>query len=303
MKVARESWTISTRQQLTAAAGVTLTPPVIPRPLLTMEQRRPSSDVLDFFPVAQRAHVLAHMNTDHADAVLRYARFFAGQETARAAQLTGIDARGIDLLVTMPAGTAVARVEFERPLAQPDDAHPTLVAMAKEARRRETLASAREAAAWFRREFRTVLLGTVAEDGTPEVSVAPAVVGEAGGFYVYVSTMAAHTRNLLSTGRASVMLIEDEAASAQLLARRRLTFPGRAAAISRDDPQFAVMMTQLKAKFGEVMEMLETMADFHLIRIVPGPGRLVVGFGQAYTVDPLDWTQVTPVGGGGHTRR
>lgn len=268
-----------------------------------MDQGKRSADTSDFFPAAQRAHVIEHMNTDHADAVLRYARFFAGQVTATAARLTGIDARGIDLLVTSPAGAGAVRVEFEQPLAQPDDAHLTLVAMAKEARRRETLASARDAAAWFRREFKTVVLGTTSADGMPEASVAPAVVDEDGGFYVYVSTMAAHTRNLLGTGRASVMLIEDETASAQLLARRRLTFPGTAAAISRDDPQFAVVMTQLKAKFGEVMEMLEGMTDFHLIRILPGPGRLVVGFGQAYTVDPQDWTQVTPVGGGGHPVR
>jgi heme iron utilization protein len=56
----------------------------------------------------------------------------------------------------------------------------------------------------------------------------------------------------------------------------------------------------LKEKFGEVMEHLETMTDFHLVRLMPGRGRLVTGFGQAYDVDPLDWTQVTPVGGGGH---
>lgn len=268
-----------------------------------MQQLEPNSTAADFFPPAQRTHVLEHMNSDHGDAVLRYARFYAGHSGATAARLVGIDAQGIELLVTSPAGESAARINFETPLQQPDDAHLTLVAMAQEARRRETLACARETAEWFRAEFKTVLLGTVSTEGVPEVSVAPAVLGNEGAFYVYVSTMAAHTRNLLSTRRASVMLIEDEAASAQLLARRRLTFPGTADAVSRDHPRFPHVMAQLKTKFGDVMEHLETMTDFHLIRIMPSAGRLVVGFGQAYTVDPLDWTQVTPVGGGGHASR
>ena len=258
----------------------------------------PSAD--GFFPPEQRAHVLEHMNADHADAVLRYARFFAGHPEATAAQLTDIDAGGIQLLVTTKTGAVPTRIAFEKPLAAPDDAHLTLVAMAKDARRREVLAQARETAGWFRREFKTVLLGTVSSGGDPEASVAPAVVGDDGAFYVYVSTLAAHTRNLLQTSRASILLIEDEVASAQLLARRRLTFPCSASPIAREDEAFARMMVPLKEKFGEVMEHLETMTDFHLVRLLPGRGRLVTGFGQAYDVDPLDWTQVVPVGGGGH---
>jgi len=258
----------------------------------------PSAD--GFFPPAQRAHVLEHMNADHADAVLRYARYYSGHREAAAAQLTDIDAAGIQLLVTTATDAVSTRIAFETPLATPGDAHLTLVAMAKEARRREVLAQARETASWFRRDFKTVLLGTVSSTGEPEASVAPAVLGDDGAFYIYVSTLAAHTRNLFQTTRASVLLIEDEAVSAQLLARRRLTFPCTASPIGRDDAGFARMMIPLKEKFGEVMEHLETMTDFHLVRLMPGRGRLVTGFGQAYDVDPLDWTQVAPVGGGGH---
>ncbi len=94
------------------------------------------------------------------------------------------------------------------------------------------------------------------------------------------------------------MLIEDEADSVQLLARRRLTFACAASEIARDDEAFTRTMVTLKRKFGEVMEHLETMSDFHLFRLRPARGRLVTGFGQAYDVDPLEWTQLTPVGGG-----
>jgi putative heme iron utilization protein len=36
------------------------------------------------------------------------------------------------------------------------------------------------------------------------------------------------------------------------------------------------------------------------MRLVPQKGRLVAGFGQAYEVDPLDWSRLSHVGGGGH---
>lgn len=253
-----------------------------------------------FFPPEQRAHVLEHMNSDHADAVLRYARHYAGYRTASAARLTHIDEGGIELLVVAPEGESSARISFGSPLTKPEDAHLVLVAMAKEARLRESLTRAQETVTWFRSEFKTVLLGTASPEGEPDASVALAVVGDDSAFYVFVSTLSVHTRNLLNTHRASVLLIEDEAASTQLLARRRLTFPCTAALIPREDAVFNPTMAALKIKFGSVMERLETMTDFQLVRLAPARGRLVTGFGQAYDVDPIDWTQLAHVGGGGH---
>lgn len=254
----------------------------------------------DFFPPEHRARVLEHMNSDHADAVLRYARFYAGLADATAARLTGLDAHGLDLAVARPAGEESARVAFDAPLAKPEDAHHVLVGMAKEARRREARARACETAAWFRREFKTVILGTVSRQGEPDASVASAALDADGAFHVYISTLSAHTRNLLDTSRASVLLIEDEAASAQLLARRRLTFPCQAALVPRDSAAFPPALAALKEKFGQVMEHLETMTDFQMVRLTPGRGRLVNGFGAAFDVDPHDWQNLTLVSGAGH---
>lgn len=260
----------------------------------------PPTATAGFFPPEQRARVLDHMNRDHADAVLRYARHYAGHRTATAARLINIDEVGIELAVVTPEGETSARIGFETPLTKPEDAHLVLVAMAREARLRESLARARETVTWFRSEFKTVLLGTASPEGEPDASVAPAIVGDDSAFYVFVSTLSAHTRNLLNTHRASVLLIEDETTSAQLLARRRLTFPCKASLIPREDAAFNPIMAALKSKFGKVMEHLETMTDFQLIRLTPARGRLVTGFGQAYDVDPNDWTKLTHVGGGGH---
>jgi len=263
-----------------------------------------------FFPAAHRDRIVGHMNEDHADAVLHYARHFGGLADASAARLDDIDRTGMALTVTLPGGDIPVRIAYAKPLATPADAHPVLVEMALTAaqasvgpypRLEDAFARAREVAARLRENLKTVILGTVSADGLPDASVAPAVVGADGAFHLYVSGLSVHTRNLAATGKASLLIIQDESDAKQLLARQRLTFPCVADPVARDTAAFAVQMGALKQKFGPVMEHLEGMVDFRLFRLVPGRGRLVAGFGQAYDVDPLDWTKLSHVNDTGHT--
>lgn len=151
-------------------------------------------------------------------------------------------------------------------------------------------ASALQWAQDIRSRFKTVVLGTVSVDGTPDASVAGAVVGDDGVFHVYVSQLAAHTRNLTATGRASLLVLEDEATSPQPLARRRLTFPCTATPVPRDTAAHAATLAALRAKLGPAFDLITGLGDFRLIRLQPTSGRLVAGFGQAFDVDPRDWT-------------
>ena len=64
---------------------------------------------------AAAAGILAHMNDDHADAVLAYARGLAGIADATAATMTAVDRYGFDSTVTTPAGPRAARLAFEAP--------------------------------------------------------------------------------------------------------------------------------------------------------------------------------------------
>lgn len=73
--------------------------------------------------------VLAHMNTDHRDAVALYARHFTGAPDG-AWVMTGIDADGFDLA----RNDKVRRVFFDSPLEDETDIRSVLVAMADEAR-------------------------------------------------------------------------------------------------------------------------------------------------------------------------
>ncbi|HWH09922.1 MAG TPA: DUF2470 domain-containing protein [Solirubrobacteraceae bacterium] len=62
------------------------------------------------------ARAVAHLNEDHADALLVIARALAGYPDATAARCTGLDRRGVDLTLDTPRGRAPARVAFPSPL-------------------------------------------------------------------------------------------------------------------------------------------------------------------------------------------
>lgn len=76
--------------------------------------------------------ILAHMNEDHADACLAYARTFGGIADATSARMVAIDRYGFDV----EAGDRTARVPFAAPLASADEVRKTLIAMVREARER-----------------------------------------------------------------------------------------------------------------------------------------------------------------------
>lgn len=83
-------------------------------------------------PIA--ASALAHMNSDHADALLAYARGLAGLGWAQHAVAERLDAAGIDLLVAGSGRSESVRVVFEAPLTDPAQLRPALVALAQQAR-------------------------------------------------------------------------------------------------------------------------------------------------------------------------
>jgi putative heme iron utilization protein len=81
--------------------------------------------------LAEEAGALAHLNADHADALNKMARAFAGAPDL-AWQATGLDPEGLDLAFE----DETARVVFPRPIATPNELRMVLVDLAKQARAR-----------------------------------------------------------------------------------------------------------------------------------------------------------------------
>jgi len=146
----------------------------------------------------------------------------------------------------------------------------------------------------------TLILSTFDSHGTLETSVAPFVIDEAGYLYLFVSELALHTQNILEwikakevavsnlvslkpPGLISCLLVADEMETNQLFARERLTMQLDLAEIDRASALFELIMTRFEFKFGEVITLLKSLSDFHLIQLTPITGGYVKGFGQAFT--------------------
>jgi putative heme iron utilization protein len=131
----------------------------------------------------------------------------------------------------------------------------------------------------------TLLLATASESGTPDISYAPFVRDQNGVFYIYVSELASHTRYLLKNPQASILFIRPESESPNLFARERVVFSCSVYEIARDDENYPIRIQALREKFGEVVNLLHSLPDFHLFALRPKSGRYVVGFGRAFEID------------------
>lgn len=150
--------------------------------------------------------------------------------------------------------------------------------------------------------FSSVLLATVSADGEPEASYA-AYLQHDGDYYIYVSELSAHTRNLLDNGKVCLLFVEDEDKAAHLFARQRVTYHCAAAEIDRDTEAFAYIMALFEEKFGAFIRQLQKMQDFHLFRIQPQRGSFVQGFAKAFAIEGDDLNQVRHVNDVGHQTR
>lgn len=84
--------------------------------------------------VTVAAEILAHMNRDHGDALLAYARGLARLPDAHAATMTAVDRYGFDLAVRTPGGETRARVGFAAQATTSEEVRRAMVALAKAAR-------------------------------------------------------------------------------------------------------------------------------------------------------------------------
>lgn len=151
--------------------------------------------------------------------------------------------------------------------------------------------------------FQSVVIGSLDEDGSPFCSYAP-FIRDGSRYYVFISDVARHSANLRRTPRASLLFIEDEAATANLFARKRVVMQCGVEVIARDAESFTPVMERFKTAFGEeMMGMLMSMKDFNLYAFRVTAGEATFGFGEAYTLGGESMQELLPRrGGGGHKR-
>ena len=147
----------------------------------------------------------------------------------------------------------------------------------------------------FPEQFQSLILSTVSAEGQPNASYAPFVMDDDRNFYIYVSGLSSHTQNLHATAKASLLLIEDEAQTKQIFARTRLSYDCTATLVEAETPAWEALADQFQDRFGAMIDMLRQLPDFRIFRLQPQAGRLVIGFGAAFDVDPQDLSRLVPV--------
>jgi heme iron utilization protein len=137
----------------------------------------------------------------------------------------------------------------------------------------------------FLETFQTLIMASLTPEGEPHASTAP-YVRMGNDFYILISTVAQHGRNLLKKQNVSLLFVEDESQCVQPFARKRVTIEATASEINREDDTCSAAIERFKAHFDpELVTSLSQMGDFHLFKLSPRSGSVVMGFGKAYRLN------------------
>ncbi|MCX8650844.1 pyridoxamine 5'-phosphate oxidase family protein [Gilliamella sp. B2776] len=139
----------------------------------------------------------------------------------------------------------------------------------------------------------TVILSTINKDGEVETSYSPYFF-DGNDYYVLISNLAPHAQNMKTNPHISFIIIDDEAKTKNIYARKRLTSQAIAEIVDKDSNVFEKVIDQMAKRVSKMVYMLCEMNDFNLFKIKPIKGRVVIGFGKTYLIDHQN-KMITPV--------
>ena len=115
--------------------------------------------------------------------------------------------------------------------------------------------------------------------------VAYCFAADFSAFYIHVSKLGKHTRDMETDPRVSLLITErdDHRADPQTLAR--LALQGTAEVLPRDASDYSLIKSMYLKRFPEAGPMF-SLGDFNLWRITPKGGRFVAGFARAFNIVP-----------------
>jgi heme iron utilization protein len=135
------------------------------------------------------------------------------------------------------------------------------------------------------RATRIAALGTLHE-GEPNLAmVAYAFAQDFSAFYIYVSKLGKHTKDMENDPRISLLITETDDGRADPQTLARVSIRGIAEILPRTDPVYTQVKKIYLERFPEA-EQLFSLGDFNIWKITPKGGRFVSGFGRAFNLVP-----------------
>lgn len=136
----------------------------------------------------------------------------------------------------------------------------------------------------FIAKIQTAIIGTLDKNSHPFSSYAPYVY-DTNRFYVYLSDIATHAKNLQRNPKASLFFVEDESKTDNLFARKRVSLQCDSQKIERGSERFEAVLDLFAQRFdGKMVSTLKKMTDFNLYEFKVTYGEATFGFGKAYFV-------------------
>ena len=130
--------------------------------------------------------------------------------------------------------------------------------------------------------IRVGMLATIGE-AFPLASAVPFVSLQGwADLLVHISTLAAHTRNLLRDPRLSLLVMERDAPEKNPLALKRLILQGTANPIEPQSSTYDLLARQFTERFPDAAVTM-ALADFQLWQLHIQTAQFIAGFGRAYT--------------------
>ncbi|RXJ60053.1 HugZ family protein [Candidatus Marinarcus aquaticus] len=131
--------------------------------------------------------------------------------------------------------------------------------------------------------FKSCLLSTLTKENLPFSSYAPFICYN-HCYYIFISDIAKHSKNLKNNPHLSLFFIEDESMCENIFARKRVQLDAKAQLINKESETFSTVIKLFEEQHGATVNILKKMSDFKLFEITPSSGEAVFGFGKAYNV-------------------
>ena len=135
---------------------------------------------------------------------------------------------------------------------------------------------------------RTLIIGTGPESGDdsscPELGVTPSIRHD-DHFFIYPSRLSAHVRVMMESGVSQFLVMEDEASAQNIWARKRIRFTAEIIEIDRHSDDFNLLSDIFAARHGPTMNLIRDFTDFHMLKLVPLHGVMVLGFAKAFRLE------------------
>ena len=156
--------------------------------------------------------------------------------------------------------------------------------MTKQAIEGAELAAVAEGCQQLIRSHKTLTLSTLSAESHPEISYTPFIRDEEGVFYIFISELAHHTPNLMANPKCSILFAAPESETRNLFARERAFFHCAVKELPRGTKECDAILDAIQNEFGNTVELLRGLPDFHLFALTPTRGQYTVGFGKAFSI-------------------